>query len=224
LAILVSGGLDSAILVGDCVRSGSEVYPLYVRHGLFWERVELRHLQGYLEALNGPQLHPLAVLEMPAGDLYGDHWAVTGRDVPDAASADAAVFLPGRNVLLLVKAMLWCALRGVPAVALACLESNPFPDATPAFFTAFARVVNEAVGGKVEVLRPYADLGKAEVMRRGRGLPLHLTFSCIRPVSDLHCGQCNKCAERRRGFAEAGLPDPTPYHAPPAVQGYRPPA
>jgi 7-cyano-7-deazaguanine synthase len=45
----------------------------------------------------------------------------------------------------------------------------------------------------------------------GDGLPLELTFSCLRPVGGLHCGRCNKCAERRRGFAEAGLPDPTQY-------------
>src|SRR5207244_311258 len=100
----------------------------------------------------------------------------TGRGVPGADTADEAVFLPGRNVLLLSKAILWCHLRGVPAVALAPLESNPFPDATPAFFTAYQDVVNQAVGGSVRVLRPYLGLHKTEVMRRGRELPLGLTF------------------------------------------------
>jgi len=144
-------------------------------------------------------------------DLYGEHWSVTGRGVPGAETPDEAVFLPGRNVLLLAKAILWCHLRGVPAVALAPLESNPFPDATPAFFTAYQDVVNRAVGGSVRVLRPYLGLGKTEVMRRGRELPLGLTFSCIRPAGGRHCGACNKCAERRRAFAEAGLADPTAY-------------
>ena len=91
------------------------------------------------------------------------------------------MFLPGRNVLLLSKAMLWCHLHGVPEVALAPLESNPFPDATPAFFAAFEAVVNQAVGGRVRVLQPYLNLHKADVLRRGRDLPLELTFSCIRP-------------------------------------------
>ena len=99
-----------------------------------------------------------------------------------------------------------------PAVALAPLESNPFPDATPAFFTAYQEVVNQAVGGSVRVLRPYLGLHKTDVMRRGRGLPLGLTFSCIRPVEGRHCGRCNKCAERRRAFADAAVPDPTEYH------------
>jgi 7-cyano-7-deazaguanine synthase len=121
--------------------------------------------------------------------------------------------LPGRNVLLLAKAMLWCPLRQVPKLALAPLETNPFADATPAYFAAYQEVVNQAIGGQVEILRPYAHLSKAEVMQRGRGMPLHLTFSCIRPIAGLHCTHCNKCAERRRAFAAAGMSDPTAYHA-----------
>src|SRR5437763_384604 len=136
LAILISGGLDSAILLGESLRTRTAVHPLYVRQGLFWESVELRFLQRFLDALRGPALRPLHVLELPTADLYGSHWSITGESVPDAASAGAAVFLPGRNVLLLAKAILWCHLHQVPAVALAPLETNPFPDATPAFFSA----------------------------------------------------------------------------------------
>jgi 7-cyano-7-deazaguanine synthase len=211
LAVLVSGGLDSAILLGEALRDRAAVHPLYVRNGLYWEPAELLHLRRFLAAVASPALRPLTVLGMPVADLYGDHWSVTGRGVPGADSPDAAVFLPGRNVLLLSKALLWCHLHGVPAVALAPLESNPFPDATPAFFAAFEAVVNQAVGGAVRVLRPYLGLAKTEVMRRGRDLPLGLTFSCIRPAGERHCGACNKCAERRRAFADAGLTDPTEY-------------
>jgi 7-cyano-7-deazaguanine synthase len=212
LAVLTSGGLDSAILLGVALREHSAVYPLYVRHGLYWEGAELQYLRRFLDAVRGPVLRPLAVLEMPVADLYAEHWSITGRDVPDADTPDEAVFLPGRNVLLLAKAMLWCQLRGVPAVALAPLQSNPFPDATPEFFDAYQAVVNRGMGGTVRVLRPFAGLHKGDVMRRGRGLPLELTFSCIRPAAGRHCGRCNKCAERRRAFAEAGLPDRTEYH------------
>src|SRR5262249_30939183 len=213
VAILISGGLASATLLGDLPRAHPAVFPLYVRHGLAWETAELHHLRRFLEALaDRPALEPLHVLEMPVADLYGNHWSLTGREVPDADSPDEAVFLPGRNVLLLAKAMLWCHLHAVPAVALAPLESNPFPDATPHFFDGYQAIVNEAVGGKARVLRPYAGLHKTDVMHRGRGLPLELTFSCIRPRHGRHCGRCNKCAERRRAFADAGLADATPYH------------
>ena len=197
--------------MGESLRSYDQVYPLYVQSGLSWERAELQSLQRFLEAIRAPALHPLTILEMPVADLYGNHWSLSGVGVPDAHSPDEAVFLPGRNVLLLAKAMLWCHLHGVPAVALAPLQSNPFPDATPAFFAAYQEVVNQAVGGSVRVLRPYLGLHKTDVMHRGRDLPLGLTSSCIHPVAGRHCGACNKCAERRRAFADAGMPDPTSY-------------
>lgn len=206
-AVLVSGGLDSAVLLGELLRDHAAVHPLYMRSGHCWESAELEHLRRYLEALRRPALWPLRVLELPIGDLIPTHWSVTGRGVPEADSPDEAVFLPGRNVLLLAKALLWCHLEGVPAVYLATLRGNPFPDATPGFFAAYQEAVNRAVGGMVQVRRPYADLSKPEVLRRGRGLPLELTFSCLRPVLGRPCRSCNKCAERRRAFEAAGLDD-----------------
>jgi 7-cyano-7-deazaguanine synthase len=211
LAVLVSGGLDSAVLLGEALRDRAAVHPLYIRCGLFWETTELDHLRRFLAAVDAPTLRPLHVLEMPVRDLYADHWSLAGTGAPGADTLDDAVYLPGRNVLLLAKAMLWCHLNGVAEVALAPLEGNPFPDATPEFFAAFESAVNRAVRGRVRVLQPYLGLKKVEVLRRGRGLPLGLTFSCIRPRDGRHCGACNKCAERRRAFAEAGLADPTPY-------------
>jgi len=211
LAVLVSGGLDSAILVGEGVRAGKSVHPLYVRCGLFYEPVELRYLRRYLRALKAPALAPLTVLDMPVKDLYGKHWSLTGRGVPALGSADADVFLPGRNVLLLSKAMLWCHLHGVPAVALGSLQTNPFPDATLEFFRAMEDLVNRAVDGRVRIELPYAGLCKTDVTQRGRGLPLQFSFSCIRPKHGLHCGLCNKCGERREAFADSGMSDPTRY-------------
>lgn len=211
LAVLVSGGLDSAILLAEASRRHPEVHPLYVRFGLAWEEVELAHLRRFAEAVATPALRPVSVLEMPVRDLYGAHWSVTGERVPGADTPDEAVFLPGRNVLLLAKAMLWCHLRGVPAVAMAPLSSNPFPDATPGFFRDFADVVNRAVEGRVRLVCPYAGLHKTDVLRLGAKWPLEYTFSCIRPVEGRHCGDCNKCAERRKGFADAELPDPMVY-------------
>jgi 7-cyano-7-deazaguanine synthase len=211
LAVLVSGGIDSAILLGEAIGQHPAVYPIYVRCGLYWEPVELEHLRDFLGAIAASVLKPLTVLDMPVADLYGNHWSLTGVDVPDADTPDDAVFLPGRNVLLLAKALIWCHLRSVPAVALAPLEANPFPDATPPFFQAYQDVVNRAVGGSVRIEQPYRGLSKPEVLRRGRHLPLERTFSCIRPASGKHCGACNKCAERREAFVAAGLADRTAY-------------
>ena len=189
--------------------------PLFVESGFPWEAAERGHLRRFLDALRSPVIQPLQILTLPVTDLYGDHWSLNGQNVPDASSPDSAVFLPGRNVLLLAKAMLWCHLHDVPAVALAVLAANPFPDATAAFFAAYAAAVNQAVDGSVQVLRPFADMKKADIVRRDRELPLQLTFSCIQPCRILegfmHCGRCNKCGERRRAFHDAGVPDPTQY-------------
>jgi 7-cyano-7-deazaguanine synthase len=220
-AVLVSGGLDSAVLLAELSATNAAVFPLFIQIGLRWEAAEFHHLRRFLKAIARPAIQPLQLLEMPVTDLYGNHWSISGQDIPDAASPDEAVFLPGRNVLLLAKAMLWCHLNNVPAVALAVLSANPFPDATPAFFDAYADAVNQAVHGHVQIFRPFAALKKIDVLKRGRELPLGLTFSCIQPCKTsevsgtsevwIHCGRCNKCSERGRAFRDAGIPDPTPY-------------
>ena len=77
-----------------------------------------------------------------------------------------------------------------------------------------ARTIGLAMGldRPLPIETPLAGVTKGEVVRRGAGLPLELTFSCLSPTADhRHCGMCNKCAERRRGFAAAGVPDPTVY-------------
>ncbi len=211
LAVLVSGGLDSAVLVAEAARTYPAVHPLYIHTGLSWEAVERAYLARFLAAIAAPALRPLVVLDEPVRDLYGAHWSLTGQGVPAAGSPDADVFLPGRNVLLLAKSLLWCHLHGVPEIAMAPLAANPFPDATPAFFDAFSAAVNRAVGGTVRVLLPYAHLHKNELLARTAGLPLEHTFSCIQPVGELHCGRCNKCFERQQAFRDAGRPDPTRY-------------
>lgn len=212
LAVLISGGLDSAILLGDALRRESAIWPIYVRCGLTWETVELAYLRRYLDALRCAALQPLTILDEPVADVYGDHWSVTGKGVPTANDPDEKVFLPGRNVLLLSKAMLWCHLRRVPAVALGSLQTNPFPDATPEFFAALTKVVNQATGGSVELRLPFAGMKKTAVMRLGEGLPLQHSFSCIQPHEGLHCGRCNKCGERREAFRAAKTSDPTRYN------------
>jgi 7-cyano-7-deazaguanine synthase len=217
VALLLSGGLDSAILLGQLLREGRPVRPLYVQSGLHWQAAELAGLQEFLAALPDPQSFPLTVLDLPLGDVYGAHWSVQGRGVPDEHTPDAAVYLPGRNLLLAVKPAIWCRLHGIETLALGVLSSNPFADASDEFFRLLAATLHQALGGRLEILRPLAHLHKAEVMKLGAGLPLELTFSCIDPRGLLHCGHCNKCAERKAAFAEAGLIDRTAYASAAAV-------
>ena len=211
IAVLISGGLDSAILLGDALARGQVAHPLFIRCGLSWETVEFAYLGRYLDALKQPNLRPLTVLDQPVRDLYGNHWSVTGVEVPGVNDPDEKVFLPGRNVLLLGKALIWCHLHKIPALALGSLATNPFPDATPAFFHGFTDCVNQAMAGRVELRLPFGGMKKAAVMRLGAKLPLEHSFSCIQPTRDLHCGRCNKCGERIEAFRSAGMTDPTRY-------------
>jgi 7-cyano-7-deazaguanine synthase len=210
VAVLASGGLDSAVLVGQLGAQGHEVTPIYVRFGLAWEEVEIDHLRRFLATLS-PEVAPLVELAEPVVDLYGSHWSVTGNEVPDAQSADDAVYLPGRNLLLLAKASVWCALNGVGTIALGTLAANPFPDADSAFFDAFSALASRALTTTIHVITPYAGLEKHDVVEIGRAFALDQTFSCMDPVDGRHCGECNKCAERRGALFEHGVADSTVY-------------
>ncbi len=207
---LVSGGLDSGVLLHRLLAQGVLVTPLYVRCGLRWETAELYWLRRLLRALRHPRLDTLVVVHMPMVSLYGAHWAFAGR-VPGTRSADRAVYLPGRNVLLLTAAAIQAARRQIPAVALGILAGNPFGDATPSFLRRFSACMSEALGHPVRVLAPLRRMSKTKTLRAGRGAPLGLTFSCLQPRGSRHCGRCNKCAERRQAFRRAGLSDPTAY-------------
>ena len=213
VGLLLSGGLDSCILLGRLLHEGQRVQPFYIRSQLAWQREELHAAEQFLRAVSCPQLGDLVILELPLGDLYAGHWSVTGQETPDAFSPDNAVYLPGRNALLVIKAVLWCRLHGIGRLALAVLGSNPFGDATPEFFDDFESALHHATGERVRIVRPFAQFDKRQVMNLGRELPLELTFSCIAPAAGAHCGQCNKCAERNAAFRLIGADDPTRYAA-----------
>lgn len=213
VAVLLSGGLDSAVLFAQLARQQIVVQPVYVRSHLRWEAAELAAVRQWLARLASPWVRPLVVLEMPVADLYGEHWSLCG-DVPDADTPDEAVYLPGRNLLLVAKPALYCQMHDIPQLALAPLVSNPFPDATDRYFAALETMLELGGNRPLRIWRPFADWHKVDVMRLGRDFPLELSFSCINPVGGQHCGACNKCQERRLAFSQADINDPTQYAAP----------
>jgi 7-cyano-7-deazaguanine synthase len=211
IALLVSGGLDSCILLAHLLASGRTVQPIYIRTGVAWQLEEITAVRKFSAAVRSRRLLELVSLELPLDDLYARHWSISGSGVPPADSPDEAVYLPGRNPLLLVKAAVWCQMYGVRELALAPLVSNPFADATADFFAAFEQAMSLAGSAPLRIVRPFAGLTKCDVMQLGREYPLFQTFSCIAPVDGLHCGQCNKCGERKLAFEVADLKDSTPY-------------
>ena len=137
IGLLASGGLDSCILLGRLLDDGREVRPFYVRTGVTWEAAELDALRRFIDRIaDRPRgsVQELVLLNLPLDDLYESHWSLTGQAVPDETTPDDAVYLPGRNALLAIKAALWCQMHGLTQLAMATLQSNPFPDATQEFF------------------------------------------------------------------------------------------
>ena len=212
-AVLLSAGLDSAVLAAREARDGP-VQPLYISAGLAWEAAELVALDRLLA--NGPftgNVAPVARLSFTVEDLYpATHWSLRGTP-PAFDTADEEVYLVGRNIVLLSKASIYCAQHRIDRIALAPLAGNPFPDATPQFFHTMARALSLGLNRPLLVETPFLHMKKSEVVRLGveLGVPLHLTLSCMNPQGTDHCGQCSKCRERRDAFREAGVADSTAY-------------
>ncbi len=180
-----------------------EVIPVYVRCGMKWEKAELFWLKRFLARVKFKSLRPLQLLSVPVRDLHPSHWSMCrDKRVPGRASQDAAVFLPGRNLLLLSKVSVFCFLRGMGNVAVGTLKGNPFSDASPAFFRAMEKVLCAGMGKKLKIYAPFRAKSKGQVVRFGRGLPLDLTFSCLNPCGHRPCENCNKCAERAAVLAK----------------------
>jgi 7-cyano-7-deazaguanine synthase len=212
VAALSSGGLDSAVMLVELSRDWQQVYPVYVRCGLWWEEQELASLRHFLTAVDGRSILEVQEICLPMHDVYGANWYVTGTGIPTYDEADEQWEIAGRNLVLLCKTAVWCRMRQVEAIALGLLKGNPFPDATAAFFSSLENVLRLGLGGRpLSVLRPLSGLQKSDVVYLGKGLPLELTLSCADPVDGTHCGLCGKCRERIEAFAAAGVSDPTYY-------------
>jgi 7-cyano-7-deazaguanine synthase len=219
--VLVSGGLDSVVLLRESLKRYGTVQPLYVRAGLRWEAIERRALRRSLATMRERGILPAAAIDVPMRDVYGGHWSATGRRAPGYDDGDASVYIPGRNIALFAKAATFCALRGIPVLVSGILSANPFPDGSPAFVRALERALSRGLGARVAIRTPFRRLTKDRVVRMGRDLPLHLTFSCISPRRGLHCGDCCKCKERIDAFLQAGVRDRTRYAGGPGALAAR---
>jgi len=214
-AILLSGGLDSAVLLADeTSRSAGPVTPIYIGAGLAWEAAERATIARLLQHLGTrSNVRPLVSLSVDMRDVYeATHWAVTG-EAPAYHTPDEDVYLPGRNIILLSKAAVYCAAANIGRIAIGTLDHNPFPDATPEFRASIAQTLSLGLAHPLRIDAPYAQSSKADVIRTGLalGVPFEATLSCMKPVGTLHCGTCSKCRERHDAFLDAGVADPTTY-------------
>ena len=220
-AVLLSGGLDSAVLVAselqetrDLHGENAHIQPIYVTSGFSWESGEQTQVKQLLlsKRFNG-LVSPLACLECPVSDTYPPkHWALNSNP-PAYDTPDEDVYLVGRNILLLAKVSAYCAINRIERIAIGPLAGNPFPDATPKFFSSMQQALSQGLNHKLEIVAPFSRLSKTDVIERGQllGVPFELTVSCMKPLETTHCGRCSKCRERLLAFQHAGLSDPASY-------------
>ncbi len=224
VAVLFSAGLDSAVLLAQAMAEGEagpstprRVQPIYVSAGLAWEPEEHAAAESLLARppYSGRAM-PLVTLHFDMRDTYPpNHWAVRGEP-PGYDTPDEDVYIEGRNIVLLSKAAVYMARAKIVRILLGPLAGNPFPDATPEFFSTMARALGLGLGAPIAIEAPFSSLHKADVIRLGRSLGVSLgdTLSCMQPRAGLHCGGCSKCRERVVAFREAGGDDPTMYAKP----------
>ncbi len=224
--VLLSGGLDSATTLAIARNEGYEVHALTFRYGQRHE-VELQCARG-LALKWGVKSH--VFIDIPAQIFAGSALSsLSNLDVPRNRDIGASenipdTYVPARNILFLSYALAYGETVGADALFIGAnaVDYSGYPDCRPEFFEAFAAMANvgtrAGVEGKgFEIKAPLLSLTKSEIIRVGNGLGLDygLTHSCYDPYPDgSACGTCDSCLIRKKGFLEAGIPDPTRYGPP----------
>jgi 7-cyano-7-deazaguanine synthase len=218
---LLSGGLDSATCLALARRDGYETYALSFDYGQR-HRVELVAAARVAESL-GAKDHRLMELDLR---VFGNSALTADIDVPKGRTEETmgseipVTYVPARNTIFLSLALAWAEVLEAQDIFIGvnALDYSGYPDCRPEFIEAFEKMANLAtktgVEGrtKVKIHTPLISLTKAGIVKLGKklGLNFSLTHSCYDP--DEHgrpCGLCDSCLLRRKGFAEAGLVDPT---------------
>lgn len=218
--VLLSGGLDSATVVALARAEGRPVTALSFDYGQR-HRYELQAAREVASALG---ISDHRVVQLGLGTIGGS--ALTADlPVPKDALGQAGIpvtYVPARNTVFLAVGLGLCEVVGAFDLYFGAnaLDYSGYPDCRPAFVEAFETLANVATKAAVEghrrfrVHAPLLHLKKSEIIQRGHalGVDYGLTHSCYDPPSRaLHCGHCDACQLRRRGFIEAGVPDPTRY-------------
>jgi 7-cyano-7-deazaguanine synthase len=222
--VLFSGGLDSTTCAAIAKSEGYNVCALsfyyHQRH-----KVEVEAARR-VAASTGVNKH--FVLELPLGQIGGSALTESGIDVPkDKSLAEMqdnipSTYVPARNTIFLSFALAWAEVLGSQDIFIGvnAIDYSGYPDCRPEYIEAFEKMANlgirESVEGRltIRIHTPLIQLTKAQIIQRGLelGIDYSITHSCYDPhASGGACGRCDSCILRKKGFAEAGVPDPTHY-------------
>jgi len=219
---LLSGGLDSMVAAALAREAGFSLLALTVDYGQR-HRIELE-AAARIAAMLGAERHVVLPLDLRA---FGGSALTADIAVPKAGLGNdiPVTYVPARNTIFLSLALGWAEAAGACDIYIGinALDYSGYPDCRPDFVTAFERLADLATkagdqGGHFRIATPLLHMTKADIVREsGRlGLDSGLSWSCYDPAPDgRHCGLCDSCRLRSRGFEEAGLADPTLYAARP---------
>jgi 7-cyano-7-deazaguanine synthase len=221
--VLLSGGLDSATVAAVARSDGRAVHALSFDYGQR-HRHELAAAALVAAACDAVE-HRTVVIDLR---VFGGSALTADIDVPKHASAEdipdgiPVTYVPARNTIFLSFALGYAEVVGATDIYIGvnALDYSGYPDCRPEFIAAFENMANVATKaaveghGRVAIRTPLIDMTKAEIIQRGHdlGVDFSMTRSCYDPDdSGAACGSCDSCLLRAKGFAEAGLPDPTVY-------------
>ncbi|MHB9878566.1 7-cyano-7-deazaguanine synthase QueC [Pacificimonas sp. ICDLI1SI03] len=224
--ILLSGGLDSSTCAAVAREEGYALLALTVDYNQR-HRVELEAARAAAEKY-GAERHVVLPLDLSA---FGGSSLTADIDVPkgDGAVDDSIVpptYVPARNTVFLSVALAWAEAAGARDIFIGvnALDYSGYPDCRPDFIAAFEELAAKATRAGIEgdafrIHTPLLDLDKAGIAKLANrlGVDAGATWTCYDPVPGksemLHCGRCDACRLRKKGFEEAALPDPTRYAA-----------
>jgi len=215
--VLLSGGLDSMVCAGIARERGFSVVALTVDYNQR-HRVELEAAQSIAARLAGRHIVlPLDLRAFGGSALTGD--IAVPKD--GVAPGIPVTYVPARNTIFLSLALGLAEASGARDIFIGvnALDYSGYPDCRPEFIAGFERLANVATKAGVEgdrftIHAPLQQMSKAEIAREAQrlGLDPAISHSCYDPLPDgRHCGRCDACRLRAKGFAEAGLADPTEY-------------
>ena len=223
--ILSSGGIDSTTAMSIARSEGYEIHSLSFRYGQR-HLLELEAAKRVAEAF-GAKEH--LVIDIGLGKI-GRSALTDNNDVPKSRSEAEmsegipVTYVPARNTIFLSYALAWAEVLEASDIFIGvnALDYSGYPDCRPEFIAAFETLANLAtkagVEGKTKIIikAPLISLTKAEIIRKGieLGVNYGITHSCYDPSPDgKACGQCDSCFQRKKGFKEADIEDPTKYTA-----------
>lgn len=221
--VLSSGGIDSTTAMAIARSEGYEIYSLSFRYG---QRhvFELKAADKVAEAL-GAKEHLVIDIDMRkigGSALTADITVPKGRDEGEMRKEIPITYVPARNTIFLSYALAWAEVLGASDIFIGvnAIDYSGYPDCRPEYIEAFEKMANLATKAGVEekkvmkIQTPLIRMTKAEIVQKGidLGIDYGMTHSCYDPAPDGRaCGQCDSCTLRKKGFREAGVPDPTTY-------------